>query len=86
VPIAKMPPGPAAMAPQAWSAAKSRTRLLALTLLCLLPFVGKAFHIDDTLFVWAAKHITKKPLDPYGFSVVWYKTEQPMSRCWRFGL
>jgi hypothetical protein len=35
---------------QVWSPAMSRTCLFALTLLCLLPFVGKAFHMDDTLF------------------------------------
>jgi 4-amino-4-deoxy-L-arabinose transferase-like glycosyltransferase len=60
-------------------AAKSRGCLVALTLLCLVPFVGKAFHIDDTLFVWAAKHIVEKPFDPYGFSVDWYLTTMPMS-------
>jgi hypothetical protein len=62
-----------------WSPAKSRTCLVVLTLLCLLPFVGKAFHIDDTLFIWAAKHIVEHPLDPYGFRVVWYSIEMPMS-------
>jgi 4-amino-4-deoxy-L-arabinose transferase-like glycosyltransferase len=50
-----------------------------LTLLCLLPFAGKAFHIDDPLFVWAAQQITRHPLDPYGFKLIWYATEMPMS-------
>ncbi len=50
-----------------------------LTLLCLLPFSGKAFHIDDPLFVWAAQQITRHPLDPYGFKVVWYATQMSMS-------
>jgi len=62
-----------------WSPATSRTFLFVLTLLCLLPFVGKAFHIDDPLFIWAAKHIVGHPLDPYGFPVLWYNTEMPMS-------
>jgi 4-amino-4-deoxy-L-arabinose transferase-like glycosyltransferase len=75
----KLPAGSTTMAPHAWSPAKSRTCLFVLTLLCLLPFVGKAFHIDDTLFVWAAKHIVEHPLDPYGFPVVWYDTGRPMS-------
>jgi hypothetical protein len=48
-------------------------------LVCLVPFCGKAFHIDDTLFVWAAQHIVQHPLDPFGFSVVWYWTRMPMS-------
>ena len=35
--------------------------------------------MDDTLFIWTAKHIVEKPLDPYGFPVVWYRTAMPMS-------
>ncbi len=49
------------------------------TIACLLPFVDKAFHIDDPLFLWAAQHIQQDPLDFYGFSVNWYVTPQPMS-------
>ena len=52
--------------------------LVALTLLALLPFVGKAFHIDDPLFVWTAKQIQAEPLDPYGFPVNWYGTTMRM--------
>lgn len=74
----KPPVGSATRVPKNWSSAKSRTCLFLLTLLCLLPFVGKAFHMDDPLFIWTAKHIVDKPLDPYGFPVVWYKTERPM--------
>ena len=33
--------------------------LLVLTAACLLPFVKKAFHIDDTLFLRAAEQIQK---------------------------
>jgi hypothetical protein len=47
--------------------------------LCLLPFVGKAFAIDDPLFLWAARHIHQHPTDPYGFDVNWYVASQPMS-------
>lgn len=61
-----------------WSPATSRTCLLVLTLLCLLPFVGKAFHIDAPFYIWIAKHIVEHPLDPYGFSVNWNYTEMPM--------
>lgn len=53
--------------------------LLALAVLvCFLPFSNKAFHIDDPLFLWTAQHIAQHPLDPYGFSVVWYATETPI--------
>ena len=53
--------------------------LAGLTCACLLPFLGKAFHVDDTLFLWAAKHIVQHPGDPYGFSVLWYARAMPMS-------
>jgi 4-amino-4-deoxy-L-arabinose transferase-like glycosyltransferase len=51
----------------------------AVTVVLLLPFVGKAFHVDDPLFLWTAKQIRSHPLDFYGFRVNWYGTEQPMS-------
>ena len=53
--------------------------LVILTLACLLPFSGKAFHVDDTLFVWAAQQISKHPLDPYGFQLNWDYTNRSMS-------
>lgn len=40
-------------------------------MICLLPFSGRAFHIDDTLFIRAAQQIAKHPLDPYGFQINW---------------
>jgi len=40
--------------------------LALATLLCLLPFANKAFHIDDPIF------------DFYGFEVNWYGQLQPM--------
>jgi 4-amino-4-deoxy-L-arabinose transferase-like glycosyltransferase len=56
---------------------------LAVTLLvclgCLAPFVSKAFHIDDPLFLWAARHIQQHPADPYGFTVNWYGYPQRMA-------
>lgn len=62
-----------------WTAWRSYVLLTALTLACLVPFCEKAFHIDDPLFVWAAQHIVKHPLDPYGFNLVWYTNTEPMS-------
>ena len=59
---------------------RSQSLLVGLTLLCLLPFSNKAFHIDDTLFVWTAQQIAHHPLDPYGFNLIWYRTPTPMSR------
>lgn len=50
----------------------------ALPVLLLLPFLGKAVHMDDPLFVWTARQILIDPLDFYGFTVNWYGTPQPM--------
>src|SRR6266404_5213356 len=60
----------------AWSA---YVLLSVGTIACLAPFSGKAFHVDDTLFIWAAKQITKQPLNPYGFELIWDMTRVPMS-------
>jgi 4-amino-4-deoxy-L-arabinose transferase-like glycosyltransferase len=50
----------------------------AVTAACLIPFVGKAFSVDDPLFIWAATQIRQHPLDAYGFPVNWYGTSMPM--------
>lgn len=42
------------------------------------PFLNKAFHIDDPLFLWIAQQVSQHPDDPYGFSVNWYGFAQPM--------
>jgi 4-amino-4-deoxy-L-arabinose transferase-like glycosyltransferase len=44
----------------------------------LVPFLNKAFHIDDPLFLWMGQRITTHPGDPYGFAINWYITSQPM--------
>jgi 4-amino-4-deoxy-L-arabinose transferase-like glycosyltransferase len=53
--------------------------LTMVTILFIVPFAGKAFHIDDPMYLWAAKHILHSPLDFYGFNVNWYGIEEPMS-------
>lgn len=53
--------------------------LTLATLGCLLPFVNKAFHIDDTLFLLVAQQVRAHPLDFYGFDVTWYHTAMPMA-------
>lgn len=52
---------------------------MAAALACLLPFVGKAFHIDDPLFLWAARQIQSHPGDFYGFDVNWNGHTRPMA-------
>src|SRR6266700_3338466 len=44
----------------------------------LAPFLNKAFHIDDPLFLWMAQQVSQHPADPYGFSVNWYVSAKPM--------
>ena len=53
--------------------------LMLLTAACLVPFAGKAFFIDDTLFLRAAQQIQKHPLDFYGFSINWFGYTTPMT-------
>ncbi len=62
-----------------WTPLRSYLLLTLATLGCLLPFSAKAFHIDDPLFVWTAQQIAHHPFNPYGFRLVWYVTDMPMS-------
>lgn len=41
--------------------------LLLLCILCLVPFINKAFHIDDQTFIGMARHIQSNPLDYFGY-------------------
>jgi 4-amino-4-deoxy-L-arabinose transferase-like glycosyltransferase len=72
--------------PESWFRPESRgqTAVLAvllslITILLVAPFAGKAFHIDDPLYIWTAKHIVKSPLNFYGYNVNWYGADEPMS-------
>ncbi len=51
---------------------------VAVCLAALAPFLGKAFHLDDPLFLWVARQVQAHPLDFYGFRVNWYGYEMPM--------
>ncbi len=53
--------------------------LCGLFILLMLPFLDKAVHLDDPLFVWSAERILKHPLDFYGFQVNWYGWDMPMA-------
>jgi 4-amino-4-deoxy-L-arabinose transferase-like glycosyltransferase len=61
-----------------WVQRFPRTILILVTLACLLPFADKAIHIDDPLFVWAARHMQTQWWNPYAFDVNWYGTVMPM--------
>jgi len=47
-------------------------------ILCLAPFVNKAFHIDDPVFLWVAGQIQSHPFDFYGFTGNWNGTDNPV--------
>ncbi len=54
--------------------------LIALLALGLcVPFLGKAFHIDDPLVVWTGQQILTSPLDFYGYAANWYGTTESMA-------
>lgn len=57
---------------------KEELLLIIFTILLFIPFLSKAFHIDDTLFLWCAQQIQKNPLDFFGFTANWYGSEIPM--------
>jgi len=46
--------------------------LAALTAALAIPFLNKAFNIDDPLFIWTAKQVSSSLCDPYGFILNWY--------------
>ncbi|MBN2456012.1 MAG: glycosyltransferase family 39 protein [Sedimentisphaerales bacterium] len=56
-----------------------RVITVAITALCLVPFAGKAFHVDDTVFLAAAKHIQHDPVSFYGSSINWFGRDTPMT-------
>ena len=52
--------------------------VVLVTIMSLLPFITKAFNIDEPLFLWAARQIQSNPLDFFGFKVNWYGVEADM--------
>ncbi len=53
---------------------KDSLNILVIVLFVLflsLPFINKAVHIDDTVFLYMAKQILKDPLRPYSFNLDW---------------
>ncbi len=53
--------------------------LTLATIVCLLPFAFKAFHIDDTFYLYCAQHIHTDFFDFYGFSMNWHGNTQPVA-------
>ena len=51
---------------------------MLVVLAALGPFLAKPFNIDDPLFIWTARQIQAHPGNPYGFTVNWYGSVDPM--------
>ncbi len=51
---------------------------LILAAIVLIPFLGKAFTIDDTLFLRQAGHLLSDPLHPTAFEMVWSEFAAPL--------
>jgi 4-amino-4-deoxy-L-arabinose transferase-like glycosyltransferase len=60
------------------SATRQAFLVAVIAIATLTPFLNKAFHIDDPLFLWMAQQISTHPGDPYGFAANWYVSSQPM--------
>lgn len=45
--------------------------------LAALPFLGKAWHVDEMLYLPAARHILQDPFHPYDFLFNWYGRTLP---------
>ena len=53
--------------------------LIAVILLAVLgPFINKAIHVDDPLFIWTGQWIQQHPIDFFGFNVNWWASTVPM--------
>lgn len=49
----------------------------AFAVAAALPWLGKAWHIDEPLYLPVARRILEQPLDPYGFLFNWYGRAVP---------
>lgn len=49
-----------------------------LPVLLLLPFINKAFHIDDPAYIYVAQHLMDDPVDFYGFEINWGEETLPV--------
>jgi hypothetical protein len=52
--------------------------VVLLALVVGVPFLDKAFHIDDPFVLKVAEQIQKRPLQPYDFSINWHRNTLPV--------
>ncbi|MBI5883516.1 MAG: glycosyltransferase family 39 protein [Elusimicrobia bacterium] len=63
--------------PGAWAPLSTA---VAFSVLLALPFLGKAFHMDEPLFLFTAEHLLADPFRPGGFAFNWYGVSETMAR------
>ncbi len=63
---------------KSWISAHPRLVIGCILIVCLGPFLNKAIHADDVLFVWTGQWIQKHPADFFGFKVNWWISAIPM--------
>ncbi|MGA3283611.1 MAG: glycosyltransferase family 39 protein [Verrucomicrobiota bacterium] len=63
---------------KAWISEHPRIVIGVILVVCLGPFINKAIHVDDPLFVWTGQWIQKHPADFFGFKVNWWVSAVPM--------
>jgi tetratricopeptide (TPR) repeat protein len=60
---------------KSWLPTHPRIVIGFILVVCLGPFINKAIHMDDVLFVWAGEWIQQHPTDFFGFEVnIWDST------------
>lgn len=61
-----------------WAAIHPRSSIAILLFVLLGPFLNKAFHVDDPVFLVVAKHLQSHPLAPYDLEYNWFGDPQSM--------
>ena len=62
--------------PRVSKSARERFGLCFIVAAATVPFLGKAFHIDDPLYLAVARQILAKPWDPFGAEILWEKSPE----------
>src|SRR5262245_55228141 len=52
--------------------------LFVIVFASTVPFLGKAFHIDDPLYLAVARQILNRPWDPYGGEIIWERSSESL--------
>ena len=74
-----MLPGPVqSVLTKSWISTHPRIVIGFVLVVCLGPFINKAIHTDDALFVWTAEWIQKHPADFFALRVNWWYSAVPM--------